>query len=201
MERTAADMSIIEVPKPPKRRLPFPLLMLRMVANPVLSWAEDFYDDPIVVYRSLGLETAFVMSPELIQTVLLDAAGSFTKSPIYDQVLGEGGGEGLLIAEGEKWKWQRRLLAPLFRPEEIDAYVPSFVSAKITRWSPRLRPRSCGRASGRSPIRRSIFRRRRRIPAAPAWPARAAICATSPPARWRGGGSRAGRATTCSAGS
>jgi cytochrome P450 len=35
----------------------------------------------------------------------------------------------VLIAEGERWRWQRRLLAPLFRAEEVTAYVPAFVSA------------------------------------------------------------------------
>jgi cytochrome P450 len=134
----AEHATIVEVPRPPKWRLPFPLLMLRMVGNPVASWAEDFYDEPIVVYHSLGLETAFVMDPDLIQTILLDASETFTKSPIYDHVLGEGGGKGVLIAEGERWKWQRRLLAPLFRPEEIGGYVPAFVSAcapVLSSWS------------------------------------------------------------------
>jgi cytochrome P450 len=99
-----------------------------MVSNPVASWGEDFYDEPIVIYRNLGLETVFVMDPELIQTVLLDDIDSFTKNPLYEDVLGAGGGKGLLIAEGDKWRWQRRLAAPLFRADEIAAYVPSFVS-------------------------------------------------------------------------
>jgi hypothetical protein len=62
-----SDATIVEVPKPSKRRLPFPLLITRMLANPVASWAEDFYDEPIVVYPALGLEVVFVMDAELIQ--------------------------------------------------------------------------------------------------------------------------------------
>jgi hypothetical protein len=72
----ATDTTIAERPVPPKGRLSFPKLMLRMVSNPVASWGEDFYDEPMVVYRWLGLETAFVMDPALIQTVLLDDADS-----------------------------------------------------------------------------------------------------------------------------
>jgi cytochrome P450 len=69
---------------------------------------------------------------------LLDDADGFTKSPVHDHVLGEGGGRGLLIAEGELWRWERRSLAPLFRAEDVVGYVPDFVSAcapVIARWS------------------------------------------------------------------
>ena len=98
----ASDATIVEVPRPPAGRLPFLLLILRMIGNPVASWSEDFYDEPIVVYRTLGLETVFVMDPELIQQILLDNSESFTKRPLYDHVLGGAGGKGLLIAEGER---------------------------------------------------------------------------------------------------
>jgi hypothetical protein len=33
----------------------------------------------------------------------------------------------VIIAEGERWKWQRQLLAPLFRPDEVANHVPTFV--------------------------------------------------------------------------
>jgi cytochrome P450 len=128
---------IPEVPKPPRTRLPLALLILKMIGNPVASWANEFYDESIVLYRTLGLSIAFVMSPELIQAVLLDDADYYKKNPIYKDVLGLAGGEGVLIAEGELWRWQRRLIAPLFRAEEIVTYVPGFVSASeqlLTRW-------------------------------------------------------------------
>jgi cytochrome P450 len=70
--------------------------------------------------------------------VLLDEADSFTKRPLYHHVLGGGGGKGLLIAEGEEWRWQRRSAAPLFRSEELTAHVPAFASAcesVLARWS------------------------------------------------------------------
>jgi cytochrome P450 len=131
------DATIPLLPVPPSRRLSFLRLMIEMVKNPLGSWGEDFYDEPVIVYRNFGLENAFVMDPELIQTMLLDDSESFTKRPIYDHVLGEGGGKGLLIAEGEHWRWQRRLMASLFRAEDLLAYVPVFaadVEALLARW-------------------------------------------------------------------
>ena len=83
----ALDASIVEVPKPPAGRLPFLRLLARLVSNPVASWGEDFYDEPIVVYRDFGLETVFVTDPELTQQILLGDSDAFTKSPLYDNVL------------------------------------------------------------------------------------------------------------------
>jgi len=133
----ATEATIAERPVPPKRRLSFPMLMLRMVSNPVASWGEDFYDERVVVYRWLGLQTVFVMDPELIQSILLDGADDYSKQPLYDDVLGQAIGGGLLNAEGEDWRWQRRLAAPLFRAEDVLAYVPAFAASclpVLERW-------------------------------------------------------------------
>ncbi|WP_431558671.1 cytochrome P450 [Methyloceanibacter sp.] len=112
-------------------------MILRLIGNPIAAWSDDFYDKSTIYYRWLGIETLFVMEPELIQTVLLDAAGSFSKQPLYDDVLGEAIGGGLLNAEGEEWRWQRRLAAPLFRPEDVLDFVPAFAAAcgpVLARW-------------------------------------------------------------------
>jgi hypothetical protein len=45
------DATIAERPVPPNGRPSFPMLMLRMIGNPVASWGEDFYEEPVVRYR------------------------------------------------------------------------------------------------------------------------------------------------------
>jgi len=123
------DATIAERPAPPKGRLSFPMLMLRMIGNPVASWGEDFYEEPLARYGWLGLETLFVMNPTLIQAVLLDDVESYSRQPLNDDVFGAAIGGGLLNAEGHDWRWQRRLAAPLFRAEDVLAYVPTFAAA------------------------------------------------------------------------
>ena len=105
------------------------MLMLRILGNPVASWGEDFYQEGIVAYRWLGVETAFVMDPEAVQTILMDTSGSYSKQPVNDEVLGAAIGGGLLSAEGEEWRWQRRLTAPMFRAEDMLSFVPAFAAA------------------------------------------------------------------------
>ena len=134
----ARDATIAERPAPPKGRLSFPMLMLRMIGNPVASWGEDFYEGPLVRYRWLGLETLFVMDPTLIQAILLDDVENYSRQPLNDDVFGAAIGGGLLNAEGHDWRWQRRLAAPLFRAEDVLAYVPIFAAAcepVLRRWS------------------------------------------------------------------
>jgi cytochrome P450 len=134
----AREAIIEERPVPTKGRLSFPMLMLRILGDPVASWGEDFYQEGIVAYRWLGVETAFVMDPEVIQTILLDTSGSYSKQPLNDEVLGAVIGGGLLSAEGEDWRWQRRLTAPMFRAEDMLGFVPAFAAAAapmLERWA------------------------------------------------------------------
>jgi cytochrome P450 len=131
------DATIAERPVPPKGRPSFPMLMLRMIGNPVASWGEDFYEELVVRYQWLGRDALFVMDPALIQTILLDDAANYSKQPLNDDVFGAAIGGGLLNAEGEEWRWQRRLAAPLFRAEDVLAYVPIFAAAcepVLQRW-------------------------------------------------------------------
>ncbi len=133
-----SEAIIEERPVLPKGRLSFPMLMLRILGNPVASWGEDFYQEGIVAYRWLGVETAFVMDPDVIQTILLDTSGSYSKQPLNDEVLGAAIGGGLLSAEGEDWRWQRRLTAPMFRAEDMLGFVPDFAAAAtptLERWA------------------------------------------------------------------
>jgi cytochrome P450 len=113
------------------------MLMLRMIGNPVASWGEDFYEEKVVRYRWLGRDTLFVMDPAMIQAILLDDAASYSKQPLNDDVFGEAIGGGLLNAEGDDWRWQRRLAAPLFRAEDVLGFVPIFAAAcepMLKRW-------------------------------------------------------------------
>ena len=128
---------VANLPRPPSGRLAFPLLIARLIGNPIAAWGTDFYEEPLIVYRWMGIETAFVMDPETIQAVLLANSGRYSKQPLYDDVLGDAIGGGLLSAEGDAWRWQRRLAAPLFRAEEMLGFTSAFAKActpPLQRW-------------------------------------------------------------------
>src|SRR5204862_332066 len=60
-----------------------------------------------------------VNSPELVHDVLVTRAKSFERSPVLRAALRPLGGVGLFTSEGELWKRQRKLMAPLFTPNAI----------------------------------------------------------------------------------
>src|SRR6476660_8401989 len=133
----ASDATIVEIPKPPRGRLPFLRLLARLVSNPVSSWGRISTTPRSWSTATLACRRSSSLTRKLIQPILLDDSDAFTKSPLYDNVLGRAGGKGLLIAEGDDWRWQRRIAAPLFRAEALLCYLPAFAAAcepVLTRW-------------------------------------------------------------------
>jgi cytochrome P450 len=69
--------------------------------------------------RMLHRTPVFAHSPRLAHEILVEKARSFEKSPGIRLLLHYLAGEGLFTSEGELWKRQRRLMAPLFVPGAI----------------------------------------------------------------------------------
>ena len=60
-----------------------------------------------------------------IRHVLLDNAANYRKDDLQLRVLSPGLGNGLLTAQGDTWRLQRRSLAPLFSPREVAGFAPA----------------------------------------------------------------------------
>ncbi len=69
--------------------------------------------------RFLHRPTFFANTPSLAHEILVEKARSFEKSPGIRLLLHYLAGEGLFTSEGELWRRQRRLMAPLFAPNAI----------------------------------------------------------------------------------
>jgi cytochrome P450 len=55
-----------------------------------------------------------VHQPGAIRHVLLENAANYRKDRLQRRVLSAGLSDGLLSAEGEQWRLQRRIIAPMF---------------------------------------------------------------------------------------
>lgn len=135
--------------EPPGRDLPFLVNLARLVSNPLRVLPDAVYTDPIVPYSFLSTHLYWVVSPALVEQVLLDEADRFEKSPLERRVLGPTLGNGMLTSSGDTWRWQRRVAAPLFRHQSLLAYVPAMVAAsetQVTRWAAEATPGSRFRA-------------------------------------------------------
>ena len=112
---------------------PSPLGTLRtlykMVRNPMDAWPASVYTEPFVLSRMLGRTTMMVCDPDLVQQVLVDDSDSFVKAEPMRRSLEPALGNGILTAEGARWRLQRRVAAPVFRPAHVNTFIPAMITA------------------------------------------------------------------------
>src|SRR6202049_4281764 len=101
-------------PKPQARPLKPLALIWTLKRNPLACWAAPHFERPIVA-RGLPIgHVLLVHEPGAIRRVLLDNAANYRKDRLQRRVLSAGLNDGLLRAEGERWRLQRRGIAPKF---------------------------------------------------------------------------------------
>src|ERR1700738_5114382 len=80
----------------------------------------------------LGYET------RAIRHVLLENAANYRKDRLQRRVLSAGLSDGLLAAEGEQWRLQRRVLAPMFARKTVMDFTSAMTAAAqalVDRWA------------------------------------------------------------------
>jgi cytochrome P450 len=93
--------------------------LTRMNDGPLDAGRVDFLFGDVVV----------VNSPELLHDVLIAKAKSFEKSPILRSALYPLAGNGLFTSEGELWKTQRRLMAPMFQHASLRPFAEDMTAS------------------------------------------------------------------------
>ena len=78
--------------------------------------------------NALGTPILFANSPELLHEMLVEKAKSFMKSPGLRGPLKPLAGEGLFTSDGERWRRQRRLMAPLFTQAQIAGFADTMAA-------------------------------------------------------------------------
>lgn len=82
-------------------------------------------------------EVVFVNSPSALHELLVSKAKDFIKSPALRTALYPLAGEGLFTAQGELWRKQRRMMAPVFHRPKIEAFADAMVECAehtCSRW-------------------------------------------------------------------
>jgi cytochrome P450 len=138
-----SNQSVVEpayippAPTPQPRPLGPIALIRTLKRNPLECWATQHFEQPIV---SGGLPIGNVLlvhEPRSIRHVLLDNAANYRKDHLQRRVLSAGLSEGLLSAEGEQWRVQRKVLAPMFARKKVLEFGSAMTGAAqdlIERW-------------------------------------------------------------------
>ncbi|MDB5639565.1 MAG: cytochrome [Bradyrhizobium sp.] len=139
-----SDRSAVEraycppAPRPQARPLP-PIALLRTLKrNPLECWATQHFEQPIVAGGLPIGHTLLVHEPGAIRHVLLENATNYQKERLQRRVLSAGLSDGLLSAEGEQWRLQRRIIAPMFARRTVMDFTAAMMEAAealVERWS------------------------------------------------------------------
>ncbi|MBZ6075253.1 cytochrome P450 [Microvirga puerhi] len=129
-------------PAPRPRTEPMGLLsfLLAVRRNPLTTWMDKHFEEPVITGDGVLGRMTVVNDPVIIRHVLVDNAANYRKDDLQIRVLAPGLGRGLLTAEGEDWRLQRRTLAPLFTPRTVASFLPAMVEAAdrlVRRWQRR----------------------------------------------------------------
>lgn len=121
--RQAPDMPGLHAPA---EELPQALFLYHFLRNPLRCLPAAVYEEPIVFART-G-KSAWVTDPDLVESVFLKLHADFPKPDLEQRVFQDPLGSSVLTAQGEAWRWQRKAIAPLFRPEHILSLVPAMAA-------------------------------------------------------------------------
>src|ERR1700744_810320 len=118
-------------PSPPRASETMTALkrMAVMRESMTAPWAQPAYEEDVIQGRFLGRSSFIINNPDAIRHVLVDNYENYTRTPAGIRVLRPVLGQGLLIAEGRAWKYQRRTLAPAFTPRAVAPMVPHMIAA------------------------------------------------------------------------
>src|SRR5689334_3169100 len=87
--------------------------------------------DEMVRLRFFAMTVYFVNSPRLVNEVLVAKARSFRKASEFRYILYPLGGDGLFTSDGDLWRRQRKLMAPIFTAREIARFGDAMVDASV----------------------------------------------------------------------
>jgi cytochrome P450 len=102
--------------------------MVAMRESAIGTWGQRAYEEDVVRGRFFGRASFILNTPNAIRHVLVDNYENYTRTPAAIRVLRPVLGDGLLIAEGRAWKYQRRTLAPAFTPRAVASLVPHMIA-------------------------------------------------------------------------
>ena len=124
----------------PNEPLPFFHALWKLMDNPIEAWPRAVYEEPYFLRGNDRQMFLYAADPSMLKDILLDKAQAFPKDWMFDRVTKPALGEGLLTAQGDHWRWQRRAAAPGFRPDSVAAMTPVMVQAAeaaLQRWRDR----------------------------------------------------------------
>ena len=111
---------------------------MRVMRDNVIDLYPDYIFDKDYSVRRFALQTFVIINrPDWIKEMLVNKADIYTKGRLNRQILGPALGNGLLTAEGDFWRRQRRIAAPAFHFQRLQVLADVMVDSALAtaeRW-------------------------------------------------------------------
>jgi cytochrome P450 len=106
--------------------------------SPIEGLTHAHFEEPIVITKTLVGTLMVVSSPTALRHVLIENAANYRRERLQRQILSTGLGIGLLAAEGDQWRSQRRVVGPAFTPKIVAGFLGEMSAAAaslVQRWT------------------------------------------------------------------
>jgi cytochrome P450 len=139
MQSAAIETQGFRPPAPePRAESLSAIALLRVLRdNPLEAWTRAHFESTVVIARLPFGQVAVISDPGAIRRVLLDNCANYRKDTLQRRIVSAGLSNGLLTAEDEQWRFQRRTLAPLFARKTVQGFAPAMLQVAddlVARW-------------------------------------------------------------------
>ncbi|MEM8695086.1 MAG: cytochrome P450 [Pseudomonadota bacterium] len=122
-------------PHPPREANAAPVwrgLFGERARNSVYGWSQKAFEIRHIRRQVLRFTVHIPLDPDAVQRVLQTNAANYAKPDIVKKLIAPMVGRGLLSADGDLWRAQRRIVAASFTPGAVEDVAPIFASAAET---------------------------------------------------------------------
>lgn len=98
-------------------------LVKALLSNPLAVLSQADFILPIQTRRTILGKRVLINHPEGVRHVFLDNVSNYHKNALQLRLLKPALGDGLITANGEQWRAQRRVLTPLFSAKQLQVYM------------------------------------------------------------------------------
>lgn len=105
--------------------------------NTIYGWPEPAFGEAYRLRNVMGYRVHLLLDPDLVEHVLLTNKTNYIRPRLAQRLLSPVIGNGLLTAEGDLWRKQRKIVAPTFSPGAVAAMGSTIVNVareRIAAW-------------------------------------------------------------------
>lgn len=124
-----AGLLIPPAPRVHRKQLPAWRLIASMLRNPLTAYCEQDFEDRIGQRRLFGRNNIGLNDAVAIRHVLATSSEKYRRPVAARRLFRWVLGDGLFLSEGNEWRRQRKMLAPVFSPGHISDLLPHFIAA------------------------------------------------------------------------